>query len=513
MNTPSPAGLVDRIYTNCRVYTLDQGRPRAEAVAISGERIVAVGSAGDVPALAGPQSQVIDLERRTLVPGLTDAHNHLIHYGVSATTSADLSGSASIDEVLSRLRTFRAENPEMRWLLGHRFDQELFAERRWITRADLDRISPNVPIMVSRLCLHAIVVNSAALYAVKRKLSADQRKTGILTEDATGLIWDRIPPPTDAELEDAVLWATSDARRVGLADVHCQISDEQDLRVLRKLHAEGRLPIRVRVQCPYRMLDYLTSEGLRTGSGDDWLRIGSIKLYMDGGMGARTAAMKESFSDDQGNCGELLMDEHELTDALRVIQEHECQAAIHAIGDRAVECALAGIEAAIALGNAGNRLRHRIEHASQVNEELLSRMAALSVPAVVQPQFVITDFWTYERVGRQRYRWSNAFRSMLDAGIVIAMGSDCPVERLDPIELLERAVNREPRSLAQRLSVEEVIRAYSYGSAYVGFAESSRGTIREGMLADMCVLSDDPFEMDPARLNELSVERCIVGGS
>ncbi len=502
----------DRIFTNCKIYTLDSRNTVASALAVTGDRVAGVGTMGEMRELAGPGAQVVDLSGATVVPGLIDAHNHLVHYGISATRSVDLFGARSIKEALSRLREFRAANPQMPWLLGQRFDQELFSEGRWITRADLDTISTQIPILVSRLCLHAVVANSAALRAVEANLSAEQRKTGILTEDSASLIWDQIPPPSDFELEKAIVWALEEARKVGLAGIHCQISDMRELDMLRKLHEEGLLQVRVRAQCPFHILDELNAAGLRTCSGDDTLSIGSIKIYMDGGMGARTAAMKEPFSDDPGNSGELLTNERELADMLREIQARDCQAAIHAIGDLAVECALRGIEMAMSDGNVNNRLRHRIEHAGQVNDELLSKMATLNVPAVVQPQFVITDFWTCERVGPERYRWSNAFRSMLDAGILIAMGSDCPVERLDPIELLHRAVNREPLSIDQCLSVEETLHAYSLGSAYVGFAESLKGTLEIGKLADMCVLSDDPFETNPARLSELSVKHCIIGG-
>lgn len=502
-----------RVFANCLVHTLDPLNTKAEAIAVEGERIAAVGDLQDMRRLAGPDSEEIDLEGCAVVPGLTDAHTHLVHYGVSASRSADLSGSDSIEEVLRRLRLFRERNPHLPWLLGRGFDHELFEEGRWVTRADLDRVSAKVPVMITRLCLHALVANSAALKAVEGRLTAEQSRTGILTEDATGLVWEQVPEPTPSELEDAIVWALQDARRVGLSCVHSQISGDEDLRALRALRDRGALPVRVRAQCPVSMMPRLSADGMTTGWGDDRLRIGSMKLYADGAMGARTAAMKEPFTDDPGNSGMLLMTEADMVEALHEVQANRCQAAFHAIGDRALECVLNAIEMAAPEANPDNVLRHRVEHASQTSASVVETMARLNVPAVVQPQFVITDFWTPERVGPKRYPWSYAFRSMLDAGVTLAMGSDCPVERLDPIELISRAVNREPRSLAERLTVEQALRAYAHGGAYVGFADDRAGSIEPGKLADFAALYPDPFEIEQSRLGEVQVRYNVIGGS
>jgi hypothetical protein len=233
---------------------------------------------------------------------------------------------------------------------------------------------------------------------------------------------------------------------------------------------------------------------------------------MDGSMGARTAALKEPYADDPGNSGMLFRNEHDVAELLHEMHARGFQASIHAIGDLAVECALKGIELAMDSGNEGNRLRHRIEHASQMSPRLVQQMARLKVVASVQPQFIITDFWTCRRVGAERYRWTYPFKTMLDAGITLAMGSDCPVERLNAVELIERAVNREPQSLTERLSVEETLRAYSLGSAYAGFDEATRGSLEIGKLADFTVFAEDVFEVEPSQLGSVRVEATAVGG-
>jgi len=494
------------------VYTLDHSNTRADAIAVANGRIIAVGTREQVEALAGPATVRTDLGGRTVIPGLIDSHNHLGWHGISATRCADLSGSESVDEVLSRLQAFGAANPDAKWLMGQRFDQELFPRKRWPTRSDLDRLSSAVPVLISRVCLHAVVANTAALAPIRDRLTPEQFDTGLLTEDAAELVWSQIPSPSQGELRRAVIWALGEAHRAGLTGVHYIVEGRDELRLLRELQAEGELPVRLYAQCPVNMADGLAQEGLRTGSGDEMLRIGPMKLFMDGSMGARTAAMKEPFTDDPGNRGELFRNEHELAEILRGLQVRGFQASIHAIGDLAVECALKGIELAMEAGNVGNRLRHRIEHASQVSESIVADFVRLNVIASIQPQFVLTDFWTHERVGEARYPWSYPFATMLREGVKLAIGSDCPVERLDPIELIDRAVNREPRSLRERLTVEQTIRAYSGGSAYASFEENTKGSLEVGKLADFAVLSQDIFEVDASEIGNTKVEEVIVGG-
>jgi len=501
-----------RVFAGCRIYTFNPTHPVGEAVAVRDGKILAVGSADEIRCAAGPDAEWTDLGGRTVVPGFIDSHNHLVHFGISSTRYADLSGSRSVGEILDRLRRFREANPTSPWIIGERFDQELLAEGRWPTRYDLDNVSPDVPIVIVRLCLHALVANSAALEPIKGRLSPEQLETGLLTEDATELIWSQIPEPSRDELASAALWAMREARRAGLTGVHVMLNNQEEYNALMSIRDHGQLPVRVYAVCPVDMLDYLRKRGLRTGSGDEWLRIGGLKLFADGAMGARTAAMRQPFADDPDNKGMLFRNERDIANALEEMQTYGFQACIHAIGDLAIECALEGIRRAQDAGNRDNILRHRIEHASQMADDLIEQMRRLNVIACVQPQFVVTDFWTYERVGPERYRWSYPFKTMLDAGIMLAMGSDCPVERLSPIELLDRAVNREPRSLHERLTVEETLRAYTWGSAFAGFSENRLGSIEPGKWADFTVLSDDVFALPPLQLANVRVERTIVGG-
>ncbi|MDH7600901.1 MAG: amidohydrolase [Armatimonadota bacterium] len=502
----------DIVFENCNGYTLDKSGTRFTSLAVKDGKIIAVGSEAETAPLIESETRRIDLGGRTVIPGLIDAHNHLIHYGIEATRSVDLTGCTSIAEVQDRLRKFRREHPHEAWLLGHRFDQELFAEGRWPTKDDLDEVSEEVPIMISRVCLHAVVVNSAALALAQEHLGQEQLKTGILVEDSADLIWRQIPDPTPEQISEAALWAMHQARRAGLTGVHCMVTSREELEALLTLRAGGQLPIRLTVCCPYSMADYLEEQSLKPRSGDDLFRIGPLKIFMDGSMGARTAALKEPYADDPDNTGVLFRSDTELADILREIQSRGFQAAIHAIGDLAVETALRGIAKAAAFGNDGNYLRHRIEHASVLAPDLINEMARLAVVAVVQPQFVITDFWTRERVGEERYRWCYPFKTMLATGVALAMGSDCPVERLDAVELIHRAVNREPFSAAECLTAEETVRAYSLGSAYAGHSERFAGSLEVGKYADFTVISQDIFAVEPEAISETQVQATVVGG-
>lgn len=502
----------EKIFVNGRIYTLDGSGTVVEALAVKGERITAAGSIEDVRAAAGAGAEEIDLAGKAVIPGCIDTHCHLMMHGVACTRSANLTDCRSIAELQQRLRDHWAKNPDAAWVTGERFDQEMFSDRRWVTREDLDHVSKDVPIMAVRLCYHAVVGNSAALLPVKDKLSEEQWATGRLTEDDVELLWRQIPDCTDDELELAAMHALNDARSAGLTSVHCMIGDDNELDLLRRLHGEGRLPVRVRFQWPFERMSRIVDEGLKTGCGDDHLRLGAIKIFMDGSMGARTCAMCEEFSDDPGNCGDLFRTDKELAAMLVEVQRNGCQAAIHAIGDRAIIHGIGGIEIAMPEGNQGNVLRHRLEHAAVLSPRIISDMARLNVMASVQPQFVITDFWSHDRVGPERYKYTYPFKTMLGAGIRFGMGSDCPVERLDTMELLHRAVNREPRSMQECLTVDETLRAYTSGSAFIGFEEQDKGSLEVGKLADFVVLSEDPYSAKVQDLGRIRPLNTVVGG-
>ena len=519
MTAPTDRGEADLILKNGRFFTLSPECPWTSAVAIKDGRILALGD--EALRLDGPKR---DLEGRTVVPGFTDSHIHLIYYGTSKLMWADLGGCRSIGEIQDRLRK-HSEGKPSEWILGIGFDHEILAERRFPTRHDLDEVSRDAagasipicrdkPIFIVRLCGHATVANSKAIeLAGPENLPASGLESGLFTENDPGPIWLKIPDTTFEQTVEATLYAANQARATGITCVHALIDSDNDLKAIRHLHGSGKLPIRFYVQVSYEMFTKLKDEGFKSGMGDDMMRIGSAKIFADGSMGASTAALTEDFADSPGNRGILLHTDEQLAEMVRSVHLAGWQAAIHAIGDRAVGQALDAIEAALNETGESNLVRrHRVEHASILSEELVERMARLKIVAAVQPQFIITDFWTINRVGPERYRWAYPFKTMIEKGIPMSLGSDCPVERLDAFELIHRAVNRDEYSPNERLSVEEVIRLYALGGAHASFQESVRGSLEPGKLADIVVLDRDIFSIPASEIAASRAEQVLVGG-
>jgi predicted amidohydrolase YtcJ len=261
---------------------------------------------------------------------------------------------------------------------------------------------------------------------------------------------------------------------------------------------------------PVELLDHLIGLGIKTGFGDSWLRVGCVKMLVDGSLGGRTAALKEPYADDPTNKGLLLYHEEELRQLVSKAHDSGYQLAIHAIGDHAIELALDAIEEAQKKTPRKNR-RHRIEHASILSPEQIKRMAEMRVIASVQPAFVTSDFWAKDRLGKSREKWIYPFKTLFKR-LVASAGSDCPVEHLDPLQGMWAAVTRAGFLPAERLSVEEALQMYTVNAAYASFEENEKGSISEGMLADLIVLSEDPFKVSPEKLGSIKIDRVIVGG-
>lgn len=498
-------------YLNGAVHTFDQLDSQATAFAVRDGRFLAVGSDEYVRRRAGSAAEIVDLGGATVVPGFIDAHVHLIDYGLMLASTADLVGCKSVAEVQQRLRDhIGGGNGGRRWVFGHGFDQELFDPPIFPTRADLDAVADDRPVIVTRICGHAAIGNTAAFARCRTDLPEGARESGLVTEDDTGALFAGAPEPSDADIDEAILRAGGMAAALGITSAHCLLSDLRQLDRLYALHDQKRLPIRFYAQIPYSRLEEAVERGLRTGWGDDWLRIGAAKIFTDGSMGARTAAMIEDYADDPGNRGMLLIDQPELTDQIKKAQAACFQTATHAIGDRAVEVTVNAIDAALA--HQSNTLRHRVEHASQMTHRALLKMAYRTIPVAVQPQFVQTDFWTIQRVGLDRYRWSYPFRTMLAAGIPCAMSSDCYVERLDPYELIYRAWARDDNSKQESLAPKQTVRAYTCGGAFASHQEHDLGTIEEGKLADVAVLPRSLFDISPDEILGLRPAFTLVGG-
>jgi predicted amidohydrolase YtcJ len=500
----------DLIITGGNLLTLDPHCPRASAMAVRDGRILAVGDDRAITATATARTRRIDLAGKTVTPGFCDSHIHLLMYGTHLLRHADLVGSASINEIQSRLSSLAARTDG--WIEGYGFDQDKLAERRFPTRADLDKVSKDRPIIIARICGHAVVVNSAALALVtEAERRVGDESSGLYTENDSSPFYRLIPPLSEPEMEEAALAACRVALRTGITSVHTLLDTADQMIAYSRLRRKRKLPIRVTGIPPYAAVEQLHKHGINTTFGDEWLNVGACKLFSDGSLGAQTALLAEPYADKPDTRGIRIYDPEHLKSMCADAQAKGFQIAIHAIGDQAVRETVDAIEFALK-GESNEQHRHRIEHASVTPPDCMERMAKSKIVATLQPQFVTSDTWTGQRLGPARTPWAYPFRTMLNAGIPVTLSSDCPVERLDAFQAIASAVGRHKWSPEEPISAEEAIRAYCLGSAYAGHAEYRIGSLESGKIADFVILSADPTHLDAAGIRTLRAEQVFVGG-
>lgn len=528
--------FIDYAFVNGLVYTLE-GHV-AEAVAISGNKFAAVGSNDDIRNLCNSKTEIIDLKGKCVLPGFNDSHMHFLLYGLLY-DKIDLKGTRSIEEIIQRGHAFIKESEKKPgdWIIGYGFDQNLFSNNSFPLKEDVDAISKEHPILLDRICGHIGIANTLALKLMgitkdtvitggNIHKDAAGNPNGILEEAALDWFKSRIPKPDVPEIKKIIKRTAHDALSHGLTSVQTDDLEATDFDTMfqsyRSLAEEGMLTIRIYEEVQAARPDKLNAfldKGMRTGYGDDYFRIGNIKLLTDGSLGARSAALREDYSDEAGNKGILVYTQEELDDVIGMAHNAGMQVACHSIGDAAIEQVINSIEKAMQKNN--KPMRHRIVHCQIADSALFERMAKLGIAADIQPPFVPSDYiLAGERIGKERAEKSYAWKTMLRYGIHMGGGSDCPVETFDPLWGIYCAVNREDINgnpaggwlPEEKLSVEEAIRLYTIGSAYVSFDENKKGTIKEGKLADMVILSEDPFKVNPKNIKDIQVLMTIVGG-
>jgi predicted amidohydrolase YtcJ len=506
---------------NANAVTLNPKQPKAEAIAIYNGKIVAVGSKKQIRKYVGKETKIIGAKNRTVVPGLVDCHVHMTGFGWSL-QELNLRNVDSIKKFQQKLKEYVEENPDSKWILGGRWDQDKFAEKRYPTRWDLDAVVEDKPVFLVRVCGHLGIANSKALVlaGITRKTKVGggridldkitNEPNGILREKAQELVWKVIPKPNLKDLERACLSACRKAVEAGLTGVHWLVDSAEEICVIQKLCFEDKLPLRVYLGIPARYLEKLASLGFLTGFGSDMVKIGFVKLFADGSLGARTAALKEPYSDNPKTSGMLLNAQKKL-DTL-VLEAHKAglQLGIHAIGDRAIDAVVKAYAKALKQFPRENH-RHRIEHCSMPNPKLISRMKHLNLIASVQPHFVVSDFWVVDRVGKARAHWIYPFKTLMHKGLVVISGSDCPVEQINPLLGIWAAVARKS-FVEERLTAEEALKTYTLNAAYASFDEDKKGTIEVGKFADLTILSDDLFSIPSEKIGDVAVEMTVVDG-
>lgn len=519
----------DLILYNGAVRTMDAAMPLAEALAIKGERICAVGRTQEMEALAGPATRRLDLAGRTVLPGFIDAHVHFTGHGLRL-QRVNLTGAASLEEALARVRAAVGHVREGEWLLGAGWNYNEWPNPVRPTAADLERVAPHVPVALSSKDGHSIWLNTAALRLAGINASTPEMPggqilrdaagapTGILTERAQELIYRVIPEPSAAQLLAAARAAVADAARLGVTGAH-NCEGPQAFTALQQLAEAGELSVRVWQMLPMEMLDAALKLGLRTGYGNEWLRIGHVKMFADGALGSRTAEMLAPYEGEPTNYGVAAHSSEELYAAASAAARGRLASAIHAIGDAANRRVLDIYERLTAEGLGGG-LRQRIEHVQLLAPDDTARFARLGVIASMQPIHATQDMRMAERHWGARSRWGYAWRSLLRSGARLAFGTDCPVESLDPLPNLYAAITRrradgtppEGWYPQEKLTLDEAIYAYTMGSAYASGEEHIKGSLTPGKLADLVVLSRDIYATEPEALLETQVDLTFVGG-
>jgi predicted amidohydrolase YtcJ len=528
--------MPDMLLYNGKLATQDSNYPDATALALRDGRILAVGNDDEIRSLARSYTQSIDLGGRRVLPGLTDSHFHLYEWALGR-RGLSLTGTTSLADVRERVRQAVPEAGRGRWILGQGWNQDAWPHPRLPDRADLDDLTPDNPAILWRTDLHLAWVNSQALQAagitadtpdpVMGVIDRDEsgQPTGVLRELAINLVRRVMPQPTAVETEQAMRKAMADVHRLGLTGVHdMRIMGGEDgppaFRAWQRLRNEGNLNLRVWMMLPSERLSEAIALGLRTGFGDDYLRVGGIKLFADGATGPRTAWMLEPFAD--AGSGMPLTPMREIAEIVSRAHQAGISSAIHAIGDRAVR-ELLDVFTEVLPGQSGDDgplAPHRIEHVQHSHPADLKRLAPLGLVASVQPIHTTDDMAMMEQACGERSQWAYAFRDLLNAGTVLALGSDCPVASPNPFWGIHAAVTRQRRDgtppdgwyPAQRLSVAEAVWGYTMGPAHASGQTASQGSLSPGKLADLIVLDRDIFAVPVQEIPDTKVWLTIFGG-
>jgi len=526
-------GRVERVYFNGTIYTMDEKRPVVGAVVTGGGRIIFTGSPEEAFSLAGDGAERVDLGGAFVVPGLTDAHAHFIGYAENR-HRVDLAGTRSIAGIRERISEYIRKGVPGGWVLGRGWDQNDWSDKEYPGRADLDEVSRDIPILVRRVCGHAAVANSRALELAGidertpdppgGRIMRDEkgRPTGLLFEEAMSLVRDVVPPFTADERKAFLKEAARECLSVGLVGVHEMGISMDEVRLYRELYEEGELPFRVTayLDAPEGGIEGDVREALEMAAGSELFRIVGVKFYVDGSLGARSAALLEDYTDDPGNRGMLVTGREELYSGILECHDMGLQAAVHAIGDRGIRVVL-DIYEQVLRERPRQDARHRIEHAQVVNAADIRRFADLGVIPSMQFTHCTSDMpWAADRLGPERVKGAYAWRSFLEAGCRVPGGSDFPVESIDPLLGLYAAVTR--KNLAgeppagwyggQCLTMEEAVRAFTVDAAYAVHLEGEGGSLSRGKLADFIVLSHEIMNIDPALVPSVEVLMTVLGG-
>jgi len=526
--------FADLVFVHGKIWTENPLQPEAEAVAILGNRIVRVGSSAEILKLAGPQTQVVELNGRRVVPGFNDAHVHFTDGGAGL-ASVQLRDAKSQPEFRQRIAAFASTQPKGSWILNGGWDHERWTPAQLPTHQLIDDVTADNPVYVERLDWHMALANSLAmkLAGITRDTKdvpggvivrdADGNPTGIFKDAAQALMTKAIPAPTAQQMLAAVEAAEKYAAENGVTSVQDMSAAPEILQAYQQLLHAGQLSVRISGHQPLRSWQRLSGPGIQKNFGNDMLHIGGLKGFADGSLGSTTAWFFKPYLDAPNTSGiasDELSKPDEMYANISAADRAGLQVAVHAIGDRANNTILNFYERAEKENGPGDR-RFRIEHAQHLLKSDIPRFASLQVVASMQPYHLMDDGrWAAKRIDAERVQTTYAFRSLLDSGATLAFGSDWPVAPMVPLLGIYAAVTR--RTLdgknpdgwvpAQKITVAEAVHAYTMGSALAEGEESIKGSLAPGKLADLAVLSSDIFQITPAAIEKTRVELTVLDG-
>jgi predicted amidohydrolase YtcJ len=524
----------DLIIQNAHIWTVDPARPEAEAVAILGDRIVAVGSNQQVDAMRGPSTRVVDAAGKRLLPGFNDAHVHFTDGGAQL-DNVELNDATSQQEFTRRIRDRAAKTAKGEWVLGGDWDETKWTPAELPTKELIDAVTPETPVAVDRYDGHMVLANSLALKLAGITAQTPDPAGGVIVRDRQGnptgalkdaaedLLFKVVPPLTHDQRRHAIERALQHAASLGVTSLQHMNPDYADIAIYSELLDEGKLTTRIYAAPLITQVDDQVKIGIRRAFGGPYLRIGAVKAYADGSLGSATAYFFEPFLDQPNNRGLLSDEMHPISlmqDRMMRADAAGLQICTHAIGDAGIS-AILDIYTAIQKEHGSRDRRWRIEHAQHMAAKDFDRFAQLQVIASVQPYHAIDDGrWAEGRIGHDRASRTYAFRTLLNHGVRLALGTDWNVAPLNPMWTLYAATTRatldgkNPNGWfpEQKLTVKEAIEAYTMGSAYAEFQENEKGSVTTGKLADMVLLSDDVLSIDPVKIRDVKVLKTWVGG-
>lgn len=526
---------VGTLWYGGNIYTLQAENHQVEAVYSKDSLIIAVGTKAELEDKFGSEMMIkVDLQGDTMLPGFVDSHMHLIGHG-ERLIRLDLASYHSKAEVLAAVKKYSESIPNGDWIIGEGWNENLWGTNRELIYAnDLDKLVPNHPVLLKRVCRHALVANSLALKAASIdeytvcppggviEKDEEGKPNGLLKDRAYDLVFQAIPTVSESYLQKALREAIKDAYKLGLTGAHTEDLNyyggfERTFHTFKRVIEEEGHRFRAHLLVHHEVIDDLISAGGHFQSGNEWVEFGAMKIFADGALGGRTALLSHPYADDPSTSGVAIFSQEQLNNLVKKARDYEMPIAVHAIGDLAFEMVLNAIEKH-PLTTEG---RDRLIHAQILREELIDRAKKLPLILDIQPRFLAADFpWVIERIGAEREGCYYAWKTLLMKGLPCAGGSDAPIEPLNPFLGIHAAVTRtnidDPDKIVYNanecLTVYEAVSLFTKGSAFAACHEINRGIIKEGNIADFTILQEDIFKINPDQIADVTVSKTVIGG-